>query len=102
MMHLVELLLPLRDRDGAPFPAAQFERLTRELTEAFGGVTAFTRSPAKGRWKDGGKTESDDIIVIEVMAEGIDRAWWAELRQRLERMFRQDEIVIRAQTIERL
>jgi hypothetical protein len=102
MMHLVEILLPLRDKSGAPFPGAQFERLARELTSAFGGVTSFTRSPAEGRWKDGGKTESDEIVVVEVMVEHVDRAWWGDLRRRLEDAFRQDEIVIRAHRVDRL
>ena len=101
-MFLVEILLPLRDQQGAAFPGDPFGRLASELTEAFGGMTAFTRSPAEGRWKQDGETESDDIAVIEVMAEHIDRDWWADLRQRLEREFRQDEIVIRAHVIERL
>ena len=47
-------------------------------------------------------TERDDIAVIEVMAETVDRGWWAELRRRLEHEFSQDEIVIRGQWTERL
>jgi hypothetical protein len=36
------------------------------------------------------------------MAENIDRAWWSALRKDLMREFRQDDIVIRSQAIERL
>src|SRR5688500_11832651 len=101
-MHLVQLLLPLEDSNGQPFPAAQFDQIAHELTERFGGVTAYARSPAEGRWKEGADTTHDDIVVIEVMVEELDRQWWAVLRKRLEADFRQDEIVIRAQPMERL
>ena len=101
-MHLIQILLPLNDSEGRRFPAQSFERLAHELTEKFGGATSFTRSPAEGRWKSGQATERDDIAVIEVMAETVDRAWWAELRRRLEREFDQDEVVIRGQRTERL
>src|SRR5688572_17841474 len=101
-MHLVQLLLPLEASDGRPFPAAQFDQVAHELTEQFGGVTAYARSPAEGRWKAGGDTTHDDIVVIEVMVERLERQWWAALRKRLEVEFRQDEIVIRAQPMERL
>ena len=46
--------------------------LARELTEKFGGVASFTRMPAECRWKDGRKTEHDDVSVIEAMSETIE------------------------------
>jgi hypothetical protein len=101
-MHLVQILLPLTDDEGQQFPADAFERLAGELTEKFGGVTSFTRTPAEGRWKTGETTEHDDIAVIEVMAETVDRDWWTGLRRRLEREFDQDEVIIRCQEIQRL
>jgi hypothetical protein len=72
------------------------------LTERFGGVTSFTRSPGEGRWKNHGSTEREAMIVIEVMAEELERAWWSQLRQELMQEFRHDDIVIRSQCIERL
>ena len=101
-MHLIQILLPLNDGEGRRFPADLFERLAQGLTEKFGGATSFTRSPAEGRWKSGQSTERDDIAVIEVMAEIVEREWWAELRRRLEHDFDQDEVVIRSQRTERL
>jgi hypothetical protein len=101
-MYLIEILLPLQDERSKPFPAEPYERLAQRLTERFGGVTSFTRAPAEGRWKSQGTTERDDIVVIEVMAENIDRGWWSELRKNLMREFRQDDVVIRSQAIERL
>jgi hypothetical protein len=39
-------------------------------------------------------------VIFEVMAEHLDRAWWEEYRRGLEERFRQDRIVIRAQSVE--
>ena len=100
--HLIQILLPTRDKEGAAFPPADFEQVARELTERFGGVTAFTRAPAQGRWKEGGKTDHDEIVVIEVMADDLDRAHWTTYREELQRRFQQDVIVVRAQDIQLL
>ena len=100
-MHLIQILLPLNDDEGRRFAAQAYERLARELTEKFGGATSFTRTPAEGRWKNKQTTEHEDIAVIEVMAETVEREWWADLRQRLEHEFNQ-EVVIRSHQSERL
>jgi hypothetical protein len=71
-----------------------------ELAERFGGVTAFTRAPAEGIWKEDGQTNRDDIVVVEVMVEDPDRAWWRAYRADLEGRFRQDAIVVRAMPVE--
>ncbi len=67
----------------------------REVLRAqFGGLTAFTRAPAEGLWRSGSeKTSRDDIVVLEVMAEGIDRDWWRAYKRELKARFRQREIV---------
>ena len=102
-MHLVQILLPLNDPDGRPFPRAHYDGLALQLTERFGGVTAYTRAPAVGLWEDGsGDKVHDQVVVYEVMAEPLDRDWWATLRRELEARFEQDELVIRAHPIERL
>lgn len=96
-MHLIELLLPA----GEQF-AQQRRTVVDELSSRFGGVTAFTRAPAKGCFEQGGKRVEDDIVVIEVMTEQLDTLWWETLRERLEHEFAQDEIVIRSTAILRL
>ena len=101
-MYLVQLLLPLYDNDGHPFPATLYARLRAELTERFGGLTAYSRAPAEGVWEDGGERERDDIVVYEVMVEQLDRAWWSKLRTELERRFSQEELIVRAHPAERL
>jgi hypothetical protein len=91
--------LPLNDNNGRPFDAEKYVAVREHLTERFGGLTAFSRSPAQGTTSDGGKTVHDEIIVFEVMAETLDASWWKSYRLQLERDFRQDEIVVRASTV---
>jgi hypothetical protein len=102
-MYLIELLLPTFDNDGQRFSKAEFDRIRGELTERFGGVTAFLRSPAVGLWEDDtGEIRRDDIAIFEVMADALDRIWWRGYREQLERRFRQREIVMRASQFDRL
>ncbi|MEJ5991793.1 hypothetical protein WG902_17440 [Ramlibacter sp. PS3R-8] len=102
-MHLIQLLLPLYDRAGQPFPPGLYDRVRKELVARFGGLTTYSRAPAKGLWKeDGDSVRRDDIVVYEVMTDAVDRAWWATWRKQLESEFQQDELVIRAQAIEQL
>ena len=98
-MQLIQILLPLLDNEGQAFGDALYGEVRRELTERFGGLTAFTRAPAEGLWKNEGKTHQDDIVVLEVMANEVDAGWWRTYRKGLEKRFRQDTIVIRAQDV---
>jgi hypothetical protein len=98
-MHLVEILLPLNDNNGRPFGAEKYVAVRQHLAERFGGLTAFTRSPAQGTTTGGGKTVHDQIVVFEVMTEKLDAEWWRNYRLQLERDFRQDEIVVRASAV---
>jgi hypothetical protein len=101
-MHLVQLLVPLYDNRGKRFPRALHDQLAKELTDRFGGLTAYARAPASGLWKKGGKARRDDIVVYEVMAPRLDAAWWARYRRMLERRFDQEELVVRSQVTRRL
>ena len=102
-MHLVQILLPLYDKAGVRFAQQLYDAVAHELTERFGGLTAYVRAPAAGLWQEGdGRTQRDDIVVYEVMAETLEPAWWAAYRGALEQRFAQDELVVRAQEIRRL
>jgi hypothetical protein len=39
---------------------------------------------------------------MEVMTDALDREWWKMYRHDLERRFKQDEVLIRASSVERL
>lgn len=102
-MHLIQILLPIRTRDGEPIAEEAFARTRSELTQKFGGLTAYHRAPARGLWKrEEGGVERDDVIIVEVMTQDLERRWWADYRVILEGRFGQDEIVIRAMWAERL
>jgi hypothetical protein len=102
-MHLVQLLLPLRDNHGEPFDGALLADTRAELTTQFGGVTAFVRAPARGLWKEeDGDVVSDDIVVYEVMVEQLDAGWWRAYVERLRQRFRQEELLVRALPCTRL
>jgi hypothetical protein len=93
----------LYDNTGEAFPPDHYAAVRTELTDRFGGLTAYTRAPAQGIWNESdGPPRRDDIVVYEVMADTLDRAWWTQFRRTLERRFAQDELVIRSQVVERL
>lgn len=101
--YLVQLLLPLRLRDGNEAPAALFAEVRAELTQRFGGVTAYSRSPATGLWKrTEAEVERDQVIMVEVVVDALDREWWTQYRDQLAQRFDQDEIHARAIAIERI
>jgi hypothetical protein len=103
-MHLVQLLLPLYDNEGKAFGKLMFDRVRNELTESFGGVTVYRRSPAEGLWKEEGSGEvsRDDVVIYEVLTPKLERAWWNDYGKGLARRFRQEEIMMRAILVERL
>jgi hypothetical protein len=102
-LHLIELFLPTFDNHARPFPKVEFDRVRRELTAQFGGVTAFMRSPATGLWADEtGDVRRDELVSFEVMTETLDRDWWRNYREQLEQRFDQEEILMRVSTCERL
>jgi hypothetical protein len=104
-MFLIQFLLPLRDNEGRSFPRAEFERVRAELTDRFGGVTAFLQSPASGVWRDeeaGGHTKRDEVVLFELMTGSLNRPWWANYRAELESRFRQKALVVRALEVEAL
>ena len=95
-MHLVQLFLPLQDNTGSAFPSTLFAAVRTELTDAFGGVTAYQRAPVTGLWEDDETVVRDELILFEVMVETLDRDWWRRYAAELARRFRQDEILARA------
>ena len=102
-MNLVQMLLPVYDADGQRFPQSMYTEVASELTERFGGLTAYVRAPAAGLWEEEpGRTRRDDIVVYEVMVDTLEPQWWMEYRKRLEARFAQRELVVRTHEIRRL
>jgi hypothetical protein len=100
-MFLIQILLPLHDNSGHPFPASEFQRVRDELSQRFGGITTHVRSPAVGLWRETPETTvHDEIITYEIMTEDLDRTWWKVYRQGLAERFRQQVLVVRASEVE--
>jgi hypothetical protein len=101
-MHLVQILLPAADAEGKAFPPELFASVRDNLARRFGGITFHRSAPAEGLWLGKGGIERDAIVTAEVMVETLDHHWWQSYRGDLEKIFRQDEIVVRAMSITRL
>jgi hypothetical protein len=98
-MVLIQLLLPTGG-SGDPATTALAET-RRELVDRFKGVTAYVRSPAKGLWTaPDGHTEADDVVMVEVVTDRFDRAWWQTYSATLAQRFAQDTIHVRALPVE--
>ena len=99
-MHLVQILLPTHDNDRRLFDDRTLGAIHAELAARFGGLTAYSRAPAHGTWAFDGGSAKDDIVVVEVMTDTLDREWWRTFRARLEKDLRQQRIIVRAHEIE--
>ena len=102
--HVVEIYLPLTSNDGHPYGREAFDRIRAELLDRFGGVTFFSRSPAEGLWSEGSGqgADRDEIVVVEVLVEHLDREWWNAYRKDLERRLQQDEVLMRSFSVTKL
>jgi len=101
-MVLIQLLLPTRGAasDDGLAPLAETRR---ELAERFNGLTAYLRSPAKGLWTaPDGHTEQDDVVMVEVVTDTFDRAWWRTYAAKLAARFGQESIHLRAVPVDML
>jgi hypothetical protein len=66
-------------------------------------VTAYQRAPAAGAWKRAdGVLDGDEVVMVEVEADTLDRIWWRSFQQQLERDFKQERVLMRAIRIETL
>jgi hypothetical protein len=99
--HLVQILLPTRTGTGQP--------VTHALRRTPAGIDGQVRwrDKLRPRARSGPvgqrrRWERDNIAVIEVMTDEIDPPFWQAFRRKLERELAQQEIVIRAQQVNRL
>src|SRR5690349_12080135 len=99
-MILIEIFLPISHSSGRRFTNEPFDLVKEEMTRQFGGVTAFTRSPAEGLWRHDASVEKDTSIIYEVMAQELDSAWWRNYIDLLKVRFDQEEILARATVVQ--
>ena len=95
-MILVQIFLPLYNNNGEKFDMSLLRQTREEILEAYNGITTYTRSPARGLWKDEeDHTIKDDIVIYEVLTESFDKKWWEEYKEKLIKRFQQEELLIR-------
>src|SRR4029434_7273207 len=101
-MVLIQLLLPTSGATNAD-GQAPLARTRRELAERFSGLTAYVRSRATGLWTaPDGQVEHDDVVMVEVVTDTFDRAWWRTYAATLAERFGQESIHLRAMPVELL
>jgi hypothetical protein len=101
-MVLIQMLLPTNGAVGAD-SLAPLAQTRRELADRFSGLTAYLRSPAKGWWTAAdGHTEQDDLVMVEVVTETFDQAWWRTYAATLAARFAQERIHVRAVPVDML
>ncbi len=102
-MVLIQLLLPTTTGSANVDGMKLLAQTRRELAERFTGLTAYVRSPARGLWTaPDGRTEQDDVVMVEVVTSSFDRDWWRAYAATLAERFRQESIHVRAMTVEML
>ena len=100
-MFLIQMLLPTATVSREMPAHDHIARTRAELIEAFGGVTAYLRTPAQGAWTSPeGQREHDEVVMVEVVAHRFDREWWRRYADMLARRFQQDVIHVRAMQVE--
>lgn len=101
-MVLIQLLLPANDTTRAD-GLAPLAETRRELADRFDGLTAYLRSPAKGLWTaPDGRTEQDDVVMVEIVTKTFDRVWWRTYAATLAARFDQERIHVRAVPVDML
>ena len=100
----INLYLPLVDNAGERLPPELYAAVRDELVQKFGGLTAHQRTPVTGLWKPDNESpaERDVLIIYEVLCSRLDRKWWAKYRRKLEVLFGQEELLVRAHKIKML
>ena len=98
-MKLVQIFLPRYDNRGRRFPASAYARERQSLVDRFGGMTAYAQAPAVGLWKNGPATKRDELIIFEVLMRRVDRKWWMAYPYKLQKRFRQKELLVRSQDV---
>jgi len=91
-----ELLVPLADNEGRPFPWSKIERVGDSLIRRFGGCRCQPLAPHLGLWKHDGVIYREGLLLFTVDTPRSDESldWMLDYQQRLKRQFHQLEIYV--------
>jgi hypothetical protein len=98
-----DIYLPLTYNDGSAVEGRKIERIGEMLLDQFGGVTFFPQAN-QGSWKMGDVVFKDRIVIFRVLtARTVSaRRFLAKLKEKLQRDFEQEEILIVEKDAKRL
>ena len=102
-MKEYDLFIPLYYNDGRPIEPQKFQALQHQLLDQFGGLTFFPQ-PNEGFWSMAGVTYRDEIVIYRVITsdEREARQFLSDLKERLKKELRQEEILIVERHVETL
>jgi hypothetical protein len=91
-----EVLVPLADNRGRPFPWSKIERIGNSLMARFEGCRCQPFAPHLGQWKHRGVIYREGLLLFTVDAPRNDESidWIISFKQRLKRQFNQLEIYL--------
>lgn len=89
---LIQLFLPIKSDQKF---SSLLDKYRKMLTDKFGGISIYAQSPVDGFWKETGRHEKNELIVIEIMAGNFEDAFWKKLKSELETDMEEKEILIR-------
>ena len=99
-MKLIQIFLPLYDNSGRRFAARMYSTERDALVERLVASRPICVRQRKvcGRTKE----RPHDMVILEMMVRRVDRKWWNDHRHKLERRFKQKELVVRSQDMKLL
>jgi len=90
----LEILLPVANNNGKPFPKEMFSALEQELIKNFSGLTVYSSAPITGFWKPDQKVLQQQLMVYELFLREFDPTYWEKMKRKLEKKFNQTEVMI--------
>jgi hypothetical protein len=95
-----DFYIPLFDNNGRRMDGSRLQRLKRELTDVFGGLTYFPQRN-EGRWKVGKATFRDKIVILRVLSDNSRRTKriLKRLKTAIKRDWNQTDVLIIARAV---
>jgi hypothetical protein len=97
-MQEYEIYLPMTYNDGSQVDPEIIQRIKDTLAAQFGGYT-YLRQRNEGVWKIGGVTFRDEITLLRVLDNGGTAFDMADFKRQIERLLRQNTVLIVARPI---
>ena len=96
LKYRFEILIPLADNEGRPFPWSKIERVGTTLLRRFEGCRCQPMAQHLGLWKFQGIVYREGLLLFTVDAARGDPSleWMLAYKQRLKKQFNQLEIYL--------